>query len=231
MRALAQALPHQVCAGVGNLKVIAASGLRRNRPWVHLEIFEGSYGGRYGHDGMDAVDTLYANTRNNPIEDIESHVPLRVERYELREEACAPGQWRGGLASVKTVRYLTDGGASVEGDGFAYPAWGYNGGGPGTPGQLIQRAATGEDISLPSKVPYRSVQAGDLFIAVGATGGGYGDPLERDPQQVLDDVRDGYYSIATAEREYGVIITQALRLDVAATEGCRRSRRQAPPNT
>ena len=63
---------------------------RNNSPWVHLEIFEGSYGGRYGHDGMDTVDTLYANTRNNPIEDVESHVPLRVERYELREDAlCA----------------------------------------------------------------------------------------------------------------------------------------------
>jgi N-methylhydantoinase B/oxoprolinase/acetone carboxylase alpha subunit len=80
---------NKVCAGIGHLKVIAASGFRRNRPWVHLEIFEGSYGGRYGRDGMDAVDTLYANTRNNPVEDIESPVPLRVERYELREDACA----------------------------------------------------------------------------------------------------------------------------------------------
>src|SRR5499426_82441 len=139
MRALAQALPQQACAGIGNLKVIAASGFRNKRPWVHLEIFEGSYGGRYGHDGMDAVDTLYANTRNNPIEDIESHVPLRVERYELREDACAPGQWRGGLASIKTIHYLSDGGASVEGDGFAYGAWGYDGGGIGFPGKLIQQ--------------------------------------------------------------------------------------------
>lgn len=230
MRVLSQALPHQVCAGVGNLKVIAASGFRQNRPWVHLEIFEGSYGGRYGRDGMDAVDTLYANTRNNPIEDIESHVPLRVERYELREEACAPGQWRGGLASIKTVHYLTDGGASVEGDGFVYPAWGYNGGGLGTPGQLIQKTIDGKDIPLPSKVPYRTVKAGDVFVAIGATGGGYGDPLARDPQQVLDDVCDGYYSVETAERDYGVIITPALQLDTAATAACRSARTQTRTN-
>jgi len=227
MRALSQALPRQVCAGIGNLKVIAASGYRNNRPWVHLEIFEGSYGGRYGRDGMDAVDTLYANTRNNPIEDIESHVPLRVERYELREDACAPGQWRGGLASIKTVHYLSDGGASVEGDGFAYSAWGYDGGGDGSPGKLIQQTATGEEIPLPSKVAYRSVKAGDRFIAVGATGGGYGDPLQRNPHQVLEDVRDGYYSVAAAERDYGVIITESLQLDESATEACRRARKEA----
>ncbi|MBM3524828.1 MAG: hydantoinase B/oxoprolinase family protein, partial [Alphaproteobacteria bacterium] len=66
MKALAQAVPRQVSAGIGNLKVIAFSGLRGGTHWVHMEIFEGAYGGRDGRDGMDAVDTLYANTRNNP---------------------------------------------------------------------------------------------------------------------------------------------------------------------
>ena len=66
MKALALAVPEQVSAGIGNLKVIAFSGLRGETHWVHMEIFEGSYGGRYGMDGMDAVDTLYANTRNQP---------------------------------------------------------------------------------------------------------------------------------------------------------------------
>ena len=61
------------------------SGLRDGTHWVHMDIMEGSYGGRLGKDGLDAVDTLYANTRNNPIEDIESHYPLRVTRYELAE--------------------------------------------------------------------------------------------------------------------------------------------------
>ena len=52
---------------------------------------------------MDAVDTLYANTRNNPIEDIESHLPVRVLRYELRNEACAAGRWRGGIGSEREI--------------------------------------------------------------------------------------------------------------------------------
>jgi N-methylhydantoinase B len=58
---------------------------------------------------MDAVDTLYANTRNNPIEDIESHLPLRVNRYELRENMVVPGEWRGGIGSVRVFTYLADG--------------------------------------------------------------------------------------------------------------------------
>ena len=58
-------------AGIGNLKVIAYSGLSGEKIWVYMDITEGSYGGRYEKDGLDCVDTLYANTRNNPIEDIE----------------------------------------------------------------------------------------------------------------------------------------------------------------
>jgi N-methylhydantoinase B len=116
MKALAQAVPHQVSAGIGNLRVIAFSGAAQDQPWVHMEILEGSYGGRHGLDGMDTVDTLYANTRNNPIEDIESHLPLRVNRYELREGVVAAGEWRGGIGSVREFTYLTDGGFSVEGD-------------------------------------------------------------------------------------------------------------------
>jgi N-methylhydantoinase B len=80
MKALAQCVPGQVSAGIGNLRCVAFTGLHEGRHWVQMEILEGSYGGRKGLDGMDAVDTLYANTRNNPIEDIESHLPLRDNR-------------------------------------------------------------------------------------------------------------------------------------------------------
>jgi len=114
MKALAPAVPRQVSAGVGNLKVIAFSGLKDQQHWVHMDIHEGSYGGRYGKDGMDAVDTLYANTRNNPIEDIESHLPLRVSRYELREDSSAAGRWRGGIGSIREVTFLEDSFMSVE---------------------------------------------------------------------------------------------------------------------
>jgi len=217
MKALAPVVPTQVSAGIGNLRVVAFSGLRGEQHWVHMEIFEGSYGGRHGADGMDAVDTLYANTRNNPIEDIESHLPLRVERYELREDACAAGQWRGGLGAVREFTYLEDGGASVEGEGHKFEPWGFAGGQAGFPAELVVRRADGGDASLPSKVPYTRARAGDRFIMVGPSGGGYGDPRRRAPERVLRDVRDGYLSVEMAARDYGVVITKDLVLDLDAT--------------
>jgi N-methylhydantoinase B len=159
MKALAQALPGQVSAGIGNLKVIAFSGMREGAHWVHMEIFEGSYGGRGGLDGMDAVDTLYANTRNNPIEDIESHLPLRVTRYELRENASGAGEWRGGLGSVREFEYLAPGGASVEGEGHEFAPWGLAGGKPGEPAELRLVRHDGAVDRLPSKVPHMQIRA------------------------------------------------------------------------
>jgi len=220
MKALAQAAPHSVSAGIGNLKVIAFSGLQDGRHWVHMEIFEGSYGGRHGRDGMDAVDTLYANTRNNPIEDIETHLPLRVRRYELREQAVGAGQWRGGLGSVREFEYLVDGGASVEGEGHGFAPWGFDGGAPGKPAELRLETPSGAVRELPSKVPYMRIARGDRFRCVGPAGGGYGDPMQREPQAVLGDVLDGLITAEAAAREYGVVI-EGGRVDLAAT-GVRR---------
>jgi N-methylhydantoinase B len=224
MKALGQAVPAQVAAGIGTLKVLAFSGIKGESHWVHMEIIEGSYGGRDGLDGMDAVDTLYANTRNNPIEDIESHLPLRVLRYELREDAAGAGRWRGGLGSIREFEYLSDGGGSVEGDGHGQPPWGFLGGAPGQPAALILERAGGGTEQLPSNVPHMAVHAGDRFICLGPAGGGFGDPLERDPAQVRDDVLDGLISVASARRDYGVVLSPSGDLDPAATERERRAR-------
>jgi N-methylhydantoinase B len=131
MKALAQAVPHQVSAGISNLRVVAFSGLTDGNHFGHMEIMEGSYGGRHGMDGMDAVDTLYANTRKNPVEDIESHIPLRIDGYALREDRMAPGQWRGGIGAVREFTFLDDAGFSLEGDGHACAPWGFDGGADG----------------------------------------------------------------------------------------------------
>jgi N-methylhydantoinase B len=224
MKALAPAVPRQVSSGIGNLRVIAFSGLRDGQHWVHMEIFEGAYGGRHGMDGMDAVDTLYANTRNNPIEDIETHLPLRVNRYELREDACAAGRWRGGMGSIREFTYLTEGGASVEGEGHKFRPWGFLGGQDGFTADLRVRTRDGREAALPSKVPYTRAHPGDTFVAVGPSGGGYGNPRERPIEQVLDDVLDGYISVGTALRDYGVVVSGG-RIDPAATERARRQRR------
>ena len=206
MKALAQVVPRQVSAGIGNLRVAAFSGLAGGKHWVHMEILEGSYGGRHGLDGMDAVDTLYANTRNNPVEDIESHLPLLVMRYELRDDTTPAGRWRGGIGSIREFTYLADGGFSIEGDGHKYRPWGFAGGADGATGELRFESRRGESKSMPSKVPYHKARAGDRLIAYGPSGGGYGDPRQRAPEDVLNDVLDGYVTVEAARSVYGVAV-------------------------
>ncbi len=221
MKALSQVVPDKVSAGIGNLRVIAFSGLNGETHWVHMEIFEGAYGGRQGIDGMDAIDTLYANTRNNPIEDLESHLPLRINRYELRTDACAAGQWRGGLGSIREFTYLEEGGASIEGEGHAYKPWGFGGGADGDTAYLTLRKADGTERAMPSKMPYEAASKGDTFIVVGPAGGGYGDPKKRDPERVLADVLDGFVSIDDARAQYGVSFREDMTVDWDATAALR----------
>jgi len=217
MKALSLAVPHKVSAGVANLKAIAFSGAGDAAPWVHIEIFEGSYGGRRESDGLDSVDTLYANTRNNPIEDIESHVPLRITRYELRENQIGAGRTRGGLNSIKEVELLKDTSVSVEGDGHSHRPWGLLGGKPGATSALELVSTDGTITALPSMMPSRYFPAGSRLRAIGGVGGGYGDPLERNAQAVVEDVIDELLSREEARRSFGVEITKNLKLDADAT--------------
>jgi N-methylhydantoinase B len=217
MRALATAVPEQVCAGIANLKAVTFTGFSGEQQWVHIEIFEGSYGGRFGKDGMDSVDTLYANTRNNPIEDIESHVPLRVTRYELREDVVAAGRWRGGLNSIKEVMFLTDGSISVEGDGHSHRPWGFVGGADGHTSQLQLIREGQPAVDLPSMLPTVAVAKGDRIRAVGGVGGGYGKATERPAALVAEDVLDGYLTRESAARDFHVTIDADGKFDKSAT--------------
>ena len=224
VQALAQVVPRQVCGGCGNGGGLILTGQQGNNFWVQVELFSGSYGGRYGSDGMDSVDVLYANTRNNPIEDIESHVPLRIDRYELRENAAAPGRWRGGVGSIREVTFLADGAISVESEGHKYPPKGLFGGSDGTPSQLVWTKADGEVVQLPSKLPYHPFAKGDRVTAIRACGGAYGNPIERDPADVLDDVIDEYITRDKALADYGVVITEGFEVDAKATSRERQAR-------
>jgi N-methylhydantoinase B len=221
MKAMAQIAPERVSAGIGNLRVIAFSGERaEGATWVHMEIFEGSYGGRQEADGMDAVDTLYANTRNNPVEDIESHLPLRVRCYELRTDAMGYGRWRGGLGAVREFELLAEGGVSIEGDGHKHRPWGLGGGGEGYPATL-SLISDGSTRELPSKMPYRRMRPGDRFRCVGPSGGGYGPPLKRAPDAVRQDVLDGLLTAEAAAANFGVILDEAVEIDAVATAQAR----------
>ena len=221
MKAMAAAVPGQVSAGTGSPKGVAFTGFKDGQHWVHLEVFEGAYGGRKGKDGMDSVDTLYVNTRNNPIEEVESHLPLRVTRYELRENAVGAGQWRGGLGSIREFVYQDDGGVSVEGDGHKYPPWSLGGGTEGSTAELVLEIDGVAMDGLPSKLPYKAVKAGTKVVVIGGSGGGYGDPLERDPERVADDVIDGHICRARAQKDYLVVVGPDGSVDEARTRELR----------
>jgi N-methylhydantoinase B len=192
VKALAEVLPRQVCAGCSTTKAITFSGQSGGEPWIYMDVTEGAYGGMEGLDGLDAVDILYANTKNNPIEDIETHYPLLVERYELREGTAGAGQWRGGFGPVRETRLLTDGNVSVEGDGFRHAPWGLRGGQPGATGgvELID-PASGATHLLPSKIDNMPVKAGTILRDLCPSGGGFGPPPQRDPRLVERDRADG----------------------------------------
>ena len=224
MQALSKVVPEKVSAGTGNGGGMVFGGVREDGSmWLHVELFEGCYGGRCGMDGMDAVDVLFANTRNNPIEDIETHNPLRIERYELRENVAPAGKWRGGLGTVKEFRMLTPGSAATESDGHKHAPWGILGGSIGATRNAILERESGESINLPSKFDFFQFNAdkGDKFIGIGPCGGGYGNPRDRDPKAVLQDVLDELITPQMAEEQYGVVITPEMALDEKKTSSLR----------
>ena len=229
LRSLIKVMPERLCAGTSaHIHFVSYSGFlpAEQQYWVYLEVNEGSYGGRYGKDGMDAVDALNANTRNVPIEETEWHHPLRIERYELREGFRAAGRWCGGLGIVRETRYLSDGQFTCEGDRHMEAPEGFFGGYNGKTGAIIKNPGQADEVSWPSKISGAIVKSGDVIRIVTPSGGGYYDPLDRDPNAVLEDVLDGYAEIDTVEEVFGVSIDRAtMSVDERATEQLRNKRR------
>jgi N-methylhydantoinase B len=224
LKALAEVVPEKTCAGIGNLKVCTYSGITEDDEyWVYMDITSGSYGGRPTKDGLDTVDTLYANTRNNPIEDIESHYPLRITRYELREDQEGAGRNRGGIGGIRETKFLTPGRVSIEGDGSKYPPWGFDGGQDGTTGAIIVEDEIDEDTPR-SKMSNKAMKEGQRIRTVGPCAGGWGDSTERDAEKVRADVLDGLVSRERARTEYGVVLTDDLTIDRETTQELREGR-------
>lgn len=227
VKALAPVIPDKVCAGsAANLQFASYAGVdEKGDYWVYIEVDEGSYGGRATKDGMDAVDFSSWNTRNNPIEDLDMHIPMVCERYELREDTGGAGQWRGGLGIVRWNRFVTDGVMTMEGDKSYVKPWGFMGGGEGEPAQMIRNPDTEPQI-LPSKYDGMRFKAGESVMIMVPSSGGYGDPLDRPMERVYEDVLDEIVSVQSALSKYGVVIADG-QLDREATENLRAERRQA----
>jgi N-methylhydantoinase B len=207
VKAFAEVIPERCAAGTGALAVFSYSGVSDGGYWVHMDIHEGSYGARWTKDGMDAMDTLFTNTRCAPIEEIETEYPLRCVRWELNDLPVGHGRLRGGKGGIRDFEYLTDGYFSSEADGQLHAPWGLAGGLEGSPAEMwVNPDDDDTRRRLSSKQPGRAARKGEIFRVVAPNGGGVGDPLERDPELVLADVLDGFVTRDEAEQVYGVTI-------------------------
>ena len=240
LQALSTSLPELVTAGNsagGQLLRLfrRTTGWLADTYWVSIEVNEGSYGGRFGSDGLDAVDNLMANHPPPPPPpppqqsdrgDGACGTPLLCERYELRSDAPAPGRWRGGSGCGQTLalsgrerapaRLATNRiGRSTQGS----LRWGSD----GRPGRVLHLVAEPEDgkpstVELPSKISSHRFAAGDRLEVQLVSGAGYGSPRERDPAAVLADVVDELIDVDEARDVYAVAIDLERRcVDEAAT--------------
>ena len=232
LQALSDILPEQVTAGnSANVCCFAYSGTESEGAddyWVIIEVNEGSYGASFGKDGLDAIDNLMANTRNNPIEEMELAAPLICERYELRDESPAAGRWRGGIGAVKRWRFLANTGISSTGDNRSNDQpRGLFGGADGKGGKILVNPGTANEQALPAKVSNFKLKAGDRLEIHLVSAAAYGNPLERDPQAVLSDVLDGLLTKQEALSSYGVALTECgSEIDESGTEKQRNNRKK-----
>lgn len=226
MRALAQVVPERAMGGTeGGPFLFSAGGVHRGRAYVLNEMMVGTWGARATRDGIEGVSNPAANLSNQPIEMIEAEMPVEVVEYGVVPDSGGAGRFRGGLAFTRAFRFLEPTRFSLRGDRRNHPPYGLESGAPGAPASHTLTTAAGEEVALPM-MPMRTfpAAAGEVFRMTGAGGGGYGDPLARDPGAVLADLREGKVTEAGALRDYGVVIRGGV-LDEAATVAERKVRR------
>jgi N-methylhydantoinase B len=224
--ALTKALPGRIFAawGGGEFGISIGGYDARRKAFVHLEFHnDTSWGGGPAKDGIDGHPGPMTSLANTPVELLEAEQPIRIDRYGFVPDTGGAGTYRGGLATVRDFRVLADATLQVRSDRRTFPPYGLYGGKPGTPAAGILNPDTPEARAMPSKF-IMTAKPGDVFRIVLAGGGGYGDPLERDPERVAEDVREEKLSVDYARREYRVVIDPAtLTVDHAATARLRRA--------
>jgi N-methylhydantoinase B len=199
------------------------------KPYLMREVLGGGSGGRYYADGEDTIHVV-PDSRNLPTEFTEARFPFRIERLGLAVDSGGPGQFRGGLGYDKHLRMLADAHFMSIADRSILSCWGVNGGRAGRPFEVTIDPGGPAERTVDALADAEFVRAGEVIRIRTTGGGGWGDPLDRDPAAVLRDVRWHKVSPAAAERDYGVILAgelETLRIDAAATERLRRQLRAA----
>jgi N-methylhydantoinase B len=223
--ALAKAAPDVAVAAPSqfmNSAFGSASG-RPSEQFVYFELLFGGTGARPDGDGNESM-CAGLDVNNIPVEAYETTSPMLVERLEVLPDTGGPGRHRGGCGIRKDIRVLQDMVTMTNmGDRTASAPYGLEGGRPGAIGETVLESG-GSTTALQSKGTY-IVNRGDLVSMRLSGGGGYGDPYERDPNRVLDDVREGLVTAEGARRDYGVAVAPDLsQVDDESTARLRRSR-------
>jgi N-methylhydantoinase B len=204
--ALAQLIPRRVPAAGEGGNTLAVFGARRpdtGEQFIFYELIVGTWGGTPYADGNDGVTNPASLAANIPIEVAESEFPILVERYGLVPDSGGAGRHRGGLAVERAWRCLTpDTSLIVRSDRAAHPPYGLGGGEPGALSSNVLRRPDGTEETLPSMFS-TTIREGDVYLHRTAGGGGWGDPHERDPRAIADDVADGKVTTEAARRLYG----------------------------
>jgi N-methylhydantoinase B len=228
-RALSDALPHRVQAGSGGTPATmnVFYGRRGDGRRFHSVLIRGGgLGAAASRDGAQCY-IFPANGANTPVEILESDTPLLVERRELLPDSGGAGRTRGGLGRREVIRVPDDAQApqpgvklGIQSGRFRFPPEGLAGGLPGARARFLVNDVPGDPFGLTTLGP------GDRVTMDAAGGGGYGDPLTRDPDAVRLDVASGFVSREAARRDYGVVIDPATgTVDEAQTAQARQKER------
>jgi N-methylhydantoinase B len=218
--ALAMMLPDKVkAAGDGGNTGVSIGGYYRDRsPFIYVDFTCGAWGARPWADGLDGNSHMFANMASHSVEVTEAEQPLQLLAYEFVADKGGAGKYRGGVPFRRDYRFLEQEAVlQVRADRRTHRPFGLYGGSPGQPSENYLNPDS-ENRELPGKFTM-TIRRGDVFRHVLAGAGGWGDPLERDPDAVVNDVRNELLSPAKAAADYGVVIDPATRtVNRAATE-------------
>jgi N-methylhydantoinase B len=233
-RAFAEAMPEKIPAAhsgsLGPTLVFHGYDPRRQRRFVVQSIEAGGWGGRPFEDGESvSVSVCQGDVRNAPIENIELKNPILILERALRQDSGGAGKFRGGLGVATKSRSLVDGRWNIGGNRGGRtdcPPWGLWGGKPGAIADTVVKGPNEEEFHHVNTPRYEAKEGSEVII-MSAGGGGWGDPLDRDPEMVLADVIEGYISASAAPEHYGVVLSEDGRsVDDAKTEALRASLRR-----
>ena len=227
LRAFSKAMPDRVPAeSKKSILHIAFGGIdpRKNEYYVFLETIAGGFGGRPNKDGVDAVQPALQNAENSPVEELEIGYPVLIERNELIFDSDGAGKFRGGLGIRRDYRFRGhEANVTILADTAKFPARGIYGGLDGRVARYLVNPDGGNCRNVGSKSTFYASPA-DIVSIQTPGGGGYGNPLERDPLAVLDDVRKGKVSLKKAWRTYGVAIdSESGKIDLEKTATLRKA--------